>query len=572
MNGGNVIFKFSGDDNGLKNALKGVNSSFGSTTKSILTATGITKAFSVAMDMVKTSTGDAVKRLDALNQFPRVMSNLNVSAEESQKAIDKMSKKLQGLPTTLDEGAMAVQRFTSKNGDVAKSTDLFLALNNAILAGGASAEIQSSALEQMSQAYAKGKPDMMEWRTMMTAMPAQLKQVATAMGMVDADALGEALREGIVSMDDFMETIQTLNTEGVGGFKSFEEQAKNATGGVATSIKVMKTRVAQGVANILKSLDKALEKYGGLSGVFVSVGDTIKSVLNDITPFITGIVTFLVENLPTIIDVLKTVAPVLAVIVAAIEAYNVTVSIAKTVTKGWEIAQKLLNGTIALNPIGLLIASIVALIAIGVVLWNKCEWFRDALTGLFEAIKVIIDIVFQKIKDVVNGVISIIGGIIDVGASIVDWFKEIPGKVKEIGLNIVKGIGKGITSGYDWIKKRIKEWVGNVVAFLKKVFHIGSPSKLMEEEIGKFLPQGVAVGIEANTSSVYDAMKDMQKGISKNFGLSPELIGTSSLHYSPNVVVENNITSRTDSLGQTVTNIKTFANGAKNDYNYGMGV
>ena len=47
---------------------------------------------------------------------------------------------------------------------------------------------------------------MMEWRTAMTAMPAQLKQVATAMGYVSADELGEALRNGTVSMDEFMDT------------------------------------------------------------------------------------------------------------------------------------------------------------------------------------------------------------------------------------------------------------------------------------------------------------------------------------------------------------------------------
>ena len=90
---------------------------------------------------------------------------------------------------------MAVQRFTSANGDIEKSTDLFLAVNNAILAGGASSEIQASALEQLSQAYAKGKPDMMEWRTLMTAMPAQLKQVANAMGYLSSADLGEAVRE-----------------------------------------------------------------------------------------------------------------------------------------------------------------------------------------------------------------------------------------------------------------------------------------------------------------------------------------------------------------------------------------
>ncbi|WZU00611.1 tape measure protein [Erysipelothrix sp. D19-032] len=45
------------------------------------------------------------------------------------------------------------------------STEMFLALNNAVLAGNAPMDMQRSALEQLSQAYAKGKPDMMEWRS-----------------------------------------------------------------------------------------------------------------------------------------------------------------------------------------------------------------------------------------------------------------------------------------------------------------------------------------------------------------------------------------------------------------------
>ena len=59
--------------------------------------------------------------------------------------------------------------------------------------------------------------------------------------------------------------------------------------------------------------------------------------------------------------------------------------------------------------------------------------------------------------------------------------------------------------------------------------------------------------------------------IEDTFSINPQL-STGNLHYSPNVIVNNNISNSTDSLGQTVTNIKTFANGAKNDYNYGMGV
>lgn len=641
MNGGNVIFKFTGDDGGLKSTINRVGTSFGTMTKSILTATGITKAFSMTMDMVKGSTGQAITRLDALNQFPKVMSNLGIASEEAEESINLMSEKLQGLPTTLDQGAMAVQRFTSKNGDVKKSTNLFLALNNAILAGGASSEIQASALEQMSQAYAKGKPDMMEWRTIMTAMPAQLKQVATAMGYVDADQLGQALREGEVSMDDFMSTIQKLNTEGLEGFKSFEEQAKNSTGGIQTSITVMKTRVAQGMAELIKSLDVGLKDFGGLSGVLVKIGDTLKGALKSLAPMLTQTIGFLAKNLPTILHVLSTFAPIVLSIVGAFKAYSATVKVITTITKAWAVVQALLNGTLLLNPIGLIVAGIALLIAGIILLYTKCEWFRNLINPLFktigDAIKQIINsfkplvqmvinavsqimtalrpiinfivnlvvnyvkfyiqmvityinIVVAVIKGIIAVITAIVGEIINRVMTVVNFvrsiydkaknftktiiniFKSMPNSIKNVGMDIVRGIGNGITSGITWIKNRIKEFVGNVTKFIKKLFKIGSPSKLMSDQVGQWIPKGIAVGIEANTSSVYDAMKTMQDDISSSFGLSPQLTGSTALNYSPNVVVNNNIDMKTDPLGQVVGNIKTFSGGAKNDYNYGMGV
>ena len=73
------------------------------------------------------------------------------------------------------------------------------------------------------------------------------------------------------------------------------------------------------------------------------------------------------------------------------------------------------------------------------------------------------------------------------------------------------------------------------------------------------------------TNQIEDMKGMLDDVIQSTFSISPELT-TGGLHYSPNVIVNNNISSNTDPLGQTVTNIKTFANGAKNDYNYGMGV
>lgn len=200
---------------------------------------------------------NAVQRLDTLNNFPKVMANFGISAADGEFAIKALSEQLQGLPTSLDQGAAAVQRFTATNSDVKASTALFLGLNNAIIAGGMSSEIQATAIEQISQAYAKGKPDMMEWRAIVSAMPAQLNQVATAMGFVNADALGESLREGKTSIDDFLLTIAKMNTQGVGEFASFKEQAMNAVGGVQVTFANLNNAVARSMQGMLNTIGSA---------------------------------------------------------------------------------------------------------------------------------------------------------------------------------------------------------------------------------------------------------------------------------------------------------------------------
>lgn len=274
------------DKTGFKKGLNSLTDSVktgGTKIKNIVSALGITKIISTAINTINNSIDGAVSRIDTLNNFPKVMTNLGIASEDSEKAINKLSNGLKGIPTTLDEGALAVQRFTSKNGDVQKSVDMFLAVNNALLAGGASAEIQSSALEQLSQAYAKGKPDMVEWRSIQTAMPAQLKQVAQAMGMT-TDELGEGLRKGVISMDDFIDTMMKLNKEGTEQFLSFDEQAKNATGGIKTSITNAKTAIVRGVGDIVSAIDVALKKtdLGGLGNVTSKIGSISEKTLKKV--------------------------------------------------------------------------------------------------------------------------------------------------------------------------------------------------------------------------------------------------------------------------------------------------
>lgn len=134
---GSLTYDTKIDKNGFNKGLKDIEGSVktgGTKIKDIVSALGITKIISVAMNTIRNSIDGAVSRIDTLNNFPKVMSNLGIASDESTKAINKLSDGLQGIPTTLDDAALAVQRFTSKNGDVDKSVDLFLAVNNALLA------------------------------------------------------------------------------------------------------------------------------------------------------------------------------------------------------------------------------------------------------------------------------------------------------------------------------------------------------------------------------------------------------------------------------------------------------
>lgn len=279
---------------GVDSGMSGLKTSMTSRFSAATVAVGniAARAFTGAMSAVASSMDSAIARVDTLNNFPRIMEGMGIGAEESDAAIKRLSAGIDGLPTALDDAASGVQRFTSKNGDIAKSTEYFLAVNNAIASGGQSMQVQSSALEQLSQSYSKGKMDMMEWRSLQQAMPAQLNQIAKAMGMT-ADELGEGLRSGSVSMDEFMDKIVELNETGVDGLDSFADQARKATGGIGTALTNVQNRINKAVAGILDAIgqENISKVINDFSSQFGKIGSIIggTNADGDIVGFVAGL-------------------------------------------------------------------------------------------------------------------------------------------------------------------------------------------------------------------------------------------------------------------------------------------
>ena len=102
------------------------------------------------------------------------MGNLGISEDAANKPRERLAEGLKGLLTTLDTAILVIQRFAAANNNVEASTEMYLAMNNALLAGGTSIQNQTTAMEQLARAYSKGKPDMNEWKALQQAMPGQL--------------------------------------------------------------------------------------------------------------------------------------------------------------------------------------------------------------------------------------------------------------------------------------------------------------------------------------------------------------------------------------------------------------
>ena len=240
--------------------------------------------FAAAGGALSAGLNAGIKRADILHSFPKQMKNLGYSATEARAAIEKMSDKLLGLPTSVDALAGVTMKFAPLTGSLAEATDLSLALNNAILAGGKSMDVQTNALEQYSQMLAVGKVDMQAWRSMVTAMPGQMDQLSQSILGVGHNSMDlyEAMKSGEVTFDDFNKALLDLNENGLAGYASFSQQAIDATAGISTALQNVKTALARGKAKIIDAIG-----YEDIVKVINGFGEEIGKAHDKVADFIT---------------------------------------------------------------------------------------------------------------------------------------------------------------------------------------------------------------------------------------------------------------------------------------------
>lgn len=604
-----VLIKFKGDTTGVQEAEKEVDKSLETIKKigEVASATLVTKFNEALVEIAKTG----ITYNAQIETYLTRLETLTGSTEEANKILEQIKKDALATPFEVSSLTQAESLLLATGLSAEQSRADILALGDAIAAsGGGNDELQRMAVN-LQQIKNVGK-----------ATSLDIKQFAYAgidiYGLL-ADSMGITREEAskmTVTYDILSKALQKASQKGGKYYNAMAKQSKTYNGAMSNlteSIDVFKGAISEGLFDALKSLIPALtDMFDWLT----KNKDIVMAIIIPIMTFIEILGGFLVLKVISGLF-LKFFAILLAnpigIIVASIggliaifinlwnnceEFRNFFINLWETLKNAVSTGVQAIISFIASLPQHLmnLINNIVNFFA---TLPERIGYFIGLLVGTLTKF-IIVDLpnfinsvinwfaqlpgnIWNFFNQVINKLVLFATGMINAAAreipkiinSIINFFKELPKRMINIGVDMIKGLWNGIVSMKDWIGKKIKGFGDGIVNGFKKVFNIHSPSRVMEDKIGVNLGLGVVEGIDETENDINKSINNISKGIATtidfgNLGLNQSNL-TSALNYNsqPIVNVYNNM--ELDTLGQVVSNIKTFSGGAKNDYNYGAG-
>ena len=292
------------------------------------------------------------------------------------------------------------------------------------------------------------------------------------------------------------------------------------------------------VNGIMSALPMLLQQLPILINTIVTiVMDNLPLILEAGMQILMGLVDGLLAALPELISMLPTILDTILT--------TLTDSLPMILDMGMDILMSLIDGLLNAIPqliemlptlittiVNTLTTNLPKILKMGIkILVKLIDGLGDAIPQLISMLPTIISTIvttlvenlpaiLQMGKDILGELISGLGSMLSslgtaagkIFTKIWDVVKNIPQRMLTVGKNLVQGIWSGITNSLQWIKDKISEWVGNVVDFIKGLFGIHSPSKVMADEVGKWLPEGMAEGFAKDMPKAVSAMKKSLNG------------------------------------------------------------
>lgn len=410
--------------------------SFGETLKGTALGMGIYNVAMQAGTAVSEQFGSAISRYDQLQRFPRILEDMGSSAKDANASVKILSNGINGLPTSLDQMETSAQRFMPITNNAQLAAKSAVALNDALIASGATAQDASDGLKEWTEMLDEGKPKMMQWQELTRVMSPALQKVAKSFGIASGSTseLYKKLQSGQITMQQLNQHMLQLDQ----GTKGFASTAHDATAGIGTAFDNLKIRLTKALADAVGGFNNFVKVISGnsiaqninnLSSKFTNMGKTVSKVFTDLG---NAIKPFLPE--------IKQLLPVLGTFIGTLAG----LTIAKALVSGIISLGSAIAG-LASGPM-LAVAAIAALIVGFKELYQHNTKFRKFVNDIVASIKTLVTNI-TKVAQAISK--DFVGAFNKISAPVKKVFNDV---IKYIQPDL-KTIQKNISSAMTTIQK-----------------------------------------------------------------------------------------------------------------------
>lgn len=463
------------------------------------------------------------------------------SADKAREIIEKLRKVGAETPYELEGLASTVQLLMQYGMTADQAYESTLQLGD--ISQGSATKMQGIALA-LGQMSSYGKVTLQDIKQMIGNGFNPLQEISRTTGE-SMTSLYDRISKGTLKVEEVTKAFKTASSEGGSYFQSMEKQSKTLNGQLSTlsdNFNELTGSTMREISDLLvdKILPKTNELLSNITENMPTIIEQFSSLLKkviDIIPYLEAI---------GIIVVGWKIGTIIQGVIQGFQKAQIALSLYSLQTNGASIAQGLLNGTLTLgetlvglftgkvtlaqlatagltkaqaalsavmaaNPIAIVVLAIAALIAIFVVLWNKCESFRNFWIGLWEKIKSAFETAWNAIvtfftETIPNAFQSLKNKLSEIGNniatffqnlwnSIVSFFTETIPKAFQASLDKITAIGNNIKEFFkkiwndiiSFFTEAIPQWIQNVINWFSNLpYAIGYQIGLLLGNIIKF--------------------------------------------------------------------------------------
>ncbi len=347
---------------------------------------------------------------------------------------------------------------------------------------------------------------------------AGIGSVVVALGPIGV-AIAAAVAAGVILYKNW-DTIKEKATE---IWNAVKETVSSAWDGIKSAISEKMEAIKSFISNAWNNIKTGVSNIlNGIKSVVSSVWEGIKTTISTVLNAIKTVVSTVWKAYTTLIKTeLEAIKKVVTTVWNAIKTvfttvFNAIKTVVTTVWKGYTtFITSELNAiktvvTTVWNAVKTVVTTVLNALKSGVqTAWNG---IKEVVTSVGNAIKSTVTNAWNAIKTSVLNVVS------NMKSSLQNKWNEIKQNVKnafsasnfvELGKNIVSGIISGISKKASDLFTSLTNLAGDALKAAKKKLKSNSPSKLFRDEVGQWIPAGIAVGVEKNLGYVTSALNNM---------------------------------------------------------------